>query len=325
MSEVPDHSSRLRVADLGEFGLIARIAKRLGAPPPPAGPGDDAAVVAAPDGRVVASTDLLAEGVHFRFDWSSAYDIGRKAAAANLADIAAMGAVPTALLVGIAVPGHTDVAVVDGLCDGLRDECRDVGTSVVGGDTISSADRLTLAVTALGDLQGRAPVTRAAATAGDLVLAGRLGWSAAGLALLSAGVRQERFAPLLSAHRRPQPPYELGPLLAEAGALALCDVSDGLVADLAHLTDACGGSADIDIELLVVDPLVQAAADLLDLSATTWVLTGGEDHALLAVLPHGHRVAGAVRIGSLWPHRAGGVRVPGWSSTAPQGHDHFGP
>ena len=121
--------------DVGEFGLIAQVIARLGTSPSVLlGPGDDAAVVAAPDGRVVATTDVLVEGVHFRHDWSTGYDVGRKAAAANLADVAAMGARGTALLVGLAAPAELPVQWALDLADGLRDEAAVVGAVVVGGD-----------------------------------------------------------------------------------------------------------------------------------------------------------------------------------------------
>src|SRR6266550_4116285 len=159
----------ITVADLGEFGLIERLTSRFAARTAGAGvalgPGDDAAVLATPDGRVVASTDLLVDGRHFRRDWSTATDVGRKAAAQNLAAIAAMGAVPTGLLFGLACPPDLAVDWVESLADGLRDECAPVGASVLGGDVVRG-DVLTLAVTALGDLQGRAPVTRSGARAG---------------------------------------------------------------------------------------------------------------------------------------------------------------
>src|SRR4051794_16316229 len=169
----------ISVSDAGEFGLIARIVERLSGGSALLGPGDDAAVVAARDGRVVASTDLLVEGVHFRRDWSSAYDVGRKAAAQNLADIAAMGGVGTALLVGLAAPPDLPLQWALDLADGLRDECAVVGAAVVGGDTVS-ADQVVVSVTALGRVDRW--VTRAGARAGDLVLlVGRPGHSAAGL------------------------------------------------------------------------------------------------------------------------------------------------
>nr|WP_279580832.1 AIR synthase related protein [Fodinicola feengrottensis] len=204
------------VGELGEFGLIAGILARL---PQGAssllGPGDDAAVVRATDGRVVVSTDLMLEGRHFRRDWSSGRDVGHKLAAANLADIVAMGATPTALVVGLACPADTAVDWVNDFADGLREECALVGASVVGGD-VSRADVIMLSATALGDLAGVPPVTRAGARAGDAVaVAGRLGHAAAGITVLTRGFRSPRM--LVEAHRRPQPPYAAGPQAAAVG------------------------------------------------------------------------------------------------------------
>lgn len=175
------------VGELGEFGLIRELTSRLTTTPAVrVGPGDDAAVVAAPDRRVVASTDILLEGRHFRRDWSTAYDVGRKAAAQNLADIAAMGAVPTALLLGLVVPAELPVTWPSELMDGIRDECQVAGASVVGGDVVRG-DTIMVSITALGDLRNQEPVTRAGAQPGDLIaVTGWLGWSAAGYAVLSA-------------------------------------------------------------------------------------------------------------------------------------------
>ena len=189
--------------------------------------------MAAPDGRVVASTDVLVEGVHFRLDWSTAEQVGRKAAAANLADIAAMGAVPTALLVGLACPAETRLELVHALADGLWAEAGTVGVGVVGGD-LTAASTLVVAVTALGSLEGREPVTRGGARPGDRVaLCGRIGWAAAGLAVLHRGFRSP--VAVVGAHRVPEPPYPAGPQAARAGATAMIDVSDGLLADLGHV------------------------------------------------------------------------------------------
>ena len=178
---------------MGEWGVIAALTGRM-----PAGPltsvgiGDDAAVIGAPSGSVVAAVDLLLEGRHFRRDWSSAYDIGVKAAARSLADIAAMGAVNTALLVALAVPGALAASWPLELADGLAAEAARAGAGIVGGDT-ARADSVLLSVTALGDLAGRRPVLRSGAGPGDVIaVAGPLGRSAAGLALLSAGVAGER-------------------------------------------------------------------------------------------------------------------------------------
>ena len=307
-------------SDVGEFGLIARVVERLGTSAGVVvGPGDDAAVVLAPDGRVVATTDVLVEDVHFRLDWSTAYDVGRKAAAANLADVAAMGGTATSLLVGLAAPPDMPVSWAVGLADGLRDEADLVGAVVVGGDTVRS-DRIVVSVTALGDLGGRPPVLRSGAQPGDrVVLAGTLGRSAAGLALLRKGGTPVQA--LVDAHLRPSPPYALGPELAQLGATSMCDVSDGLVADLEHLARASGVHIDIESRRFARDPLLTRAARVVDTHPLDFVLTGGEDHALVATLPPGAELPDGVhRIGLV---RAGvGVRVIGWKP-AGTGHDHF--
>ncbi|GIH27013.1 thiamine-monophosphate kinase [Acrocarpospora phusangensis] len=285
------------------------------------GPGDDAAVLAAPDRRVVVTTDLLLEGRHFRRDWSSGYEIGRKAAAQNLSDIMAMGATPTGLFVGLGMPADTTVEWLDALSDGFRDECALVGAGVAGGD-IAKSDTIVLGVTALGDLGGIAPVTRSGASPGDQVaVAGRLGHAAAGLALLSAGAVSDAFAELLLAHRRPEPPYEQGPRAAALRATAMVDVSDGLVQDLGHVAAASGVAVILDpggfpVSAPLADAARQVGADPLD-----WILTGGDDHALAAAfppevrLPPPWRVVGAVAAGH-------GVQVKG-RAEAPGGWDHF--
>ncbi|MBI3689108.1 MAG: thiamine-phosphate kinase [Actinobacteria bacterium] len=311
----------ITVADAGEFGLIRRITAR--ATPGTftlLGPGDDAAVLRAPDGRVVVTTDLLVDGRHFRRDWSSAYDVGRKAAAQNLADIAAMGAVPTGLVVGLACPPDLALDWADGLADGLKDECALVAVAVVGGD-VSRSPVLTIAVTALGDLQGREPVTRTGARPGDQVaIAGRLGWSAAGLAVLARGFRSP--AALVNAHRRPEPPYSAGPRAAELGATAMIDVSDGLIADLGHVAQGSAVRIELDSAAFDVPGRLREIGGALGLDPMDWVLAGGEDHALAAAfpgdlaLPTPWRVIGRVTEGT-------GVVVDGEPFGGPGGFDHF--
>src|SRR6266508_1709449 len=217
----------MTVATTGEFGLIARVTSRLGressADSRPdfggnclLGPGDDAAVVATPDGRAVLSTDVLVEGRHFRRDWSGARDVGHRAAAANMADIAAMGAVPTALVVALCAPADLAASWAEELADGLAAEASLVGAAVVGGD-MSASGTLTIAVTAVGDLGGQAPVVRSGARPGDIVaLAGRIGYAAAGYTVLSRGFRSPKV--LVEAHRRPEVPYAAGPAAARRGA-----------------------------------------------------------------------------------------------------------
>jgi thiamine-monophosphate kinase len=272
------------VGELGEFALIDAITARLTTSSAVLlGPGDDAAVIAAPDARVVASTDLLVDGRHFRRAWSEPADVGHRAAAANLADIAAMGAVATALLVGLAVPADLPTAWVTALADGLHDECITAGAVIVGGD-IARSDTLVISVTALGSLEGRDAVTRAGAVPGDLVaVAGRLGWAAAGLAVLRRGFRSPRV--LVDAHRRPAPPYVEGPRAAALGATAMTDVSDGLVADLGHLASASEVSIEISSDAFHVPQEFQDTARALNADPLAWLLAGGDDHALVATFP----------------------------------------
>jgi thiamine-monophosphate kinase len=285
------------------------------------GIGDDAAVLRAPDARVVATMDLLVEGRHFRRDWSTALDVGCKAAAQNLADIAAMGAVPTALLVGFAAPGDLPAEWARDLVRGLAQEAARAGASVAGGD-VSSADTIMIAITALGDLAGRDPVTRGGARPGDLLaVAGRLGRSAAGLALLEAGLA--RPAGPVAAHRRPRPPYDAGPQAAVIGATSMIDISDGLVQDLGHVAAASGVRIDIETARLADDQQLRAAAAALgDADWLGWALAGGEDHALAATfaagteLPERWSVIGSVNAGA-------GVHVDGRSWAGRSGWDHF--
>jgi thiamine-monophosphate kinase len=290
------------------------------------GVGDDAAVLRASDGRVVASTDVLIEGRHFRRDWSGPFDVGVKAAAQNLADIAAMGAVPTGLLIGIATPGDLAADWVLDMTRGMVAECGRAGASLVGGD-ISSSDSIMLGVTALGDLRGRQPVTRGGARPGDVVaFSGRLGWSAAGLALLSAGLSAAALpadlAELVSAHQRPRPGYGAGPQAGMAGATAMIDISDGLLADLGHIGAASGVAINVVTSSLPVTQAVRAAAGLLGVDWLEWPLTGGEDHGLVAtfpsrdVMPEGWRLIGQVLAGR-------GVLVDSAPRTGRAGWDHF--
>jgi thiamine-monophosphate kinase len=320
-------ASAATLGDLGESGILSRVFARLpGSPSVEVGPGDDAAVVAAPDGRVVATTDLMVEGRDFRRDWSTAYDVGWKAAAQNLADVAAMGAVPTALLVGLVAPPTLDVSWVEGLADGLAAACSGTGSTVVGGD-LSSGETVVVSVTALGDLEGRGPVLRSGARPGDVVaVAGRLGWSAAGLALLEAGA-VDAAPELVDAHRRPHPPYAAGPSAARAGATAMLDVSDGLLRDAARLATASEVSLDLDPKALLerAVPLAAAAASLGQPAlAWRWVLSGGEDHPLLATFAPGDLPPGFAAVGSVVGRTDEPVLVGGSAPTGvAAGWDHF--
>jgi thiamine-monophosphate kinase len=283
------------------------------------GTGDDAAVIAASDGRVVVSTDLLVENRHFRRDWSTANDIGHKAAARAFADVVAMGASPTGLLVGFAAPGDLAVEWVDGLMGGLREECAVVDAAIVGGD-VAAADVVTIAVTALGDLEGRDPVRLDGARVGDVVaLAGRVGWAAAGFAVLSRGFRSP--VQVVSAHRRPEPPYAAGSLAADLGATAMTDVSDGLVIDLGNIAEASGVRIEIGAAALDMPAKIAEVGSALNVDPLSWLVTGGDDYALVATFPASVRLPDEWRpIGRVT--EGDGVRVDGrrWPTG---GHEHW--
>jgi len=283
---------------LGEFAVIQRVTRdRLQPAAVVLGPGDDAAVVSAGDRRTVVSTDMLVQDRHFRLDWSTPHDVGRKAIAQNAADIEAMGGRATAFVVGFGAPADTPAAQVDALADGMWDEAEWIGAGIVGGDLVS-CPQWVLSVTVLGDLDDRAPVLRSGAKSGSTVaVAGELGRSAAGYALWDQGI--DGFDDLRSSHLVPQPPYGQGAAAAAAGAQAMIDVSDGLIADLRHVAEASGVGIDLSTAALAPDrdALAEAAA-AVGADPWPWVLGGGEDHALVACFagpaPAGWRVIGRV-------------------------------
>lgn len=321
----------------GESATLGRIIPRL---PTAArqllGPGDDAAVLATPDGRTVVSTDVLVHGPDFRIAWSSPHDLGWKAAATNLADIAAMGAAPTALLVALAAPPATPVTDIEALADGLRDACAALapGVGVIGGD-LSASPTLTVAVTVFGDLDGRAPVLRSGARPGDVVaLAGTLGRAAAGLALLFSRAVDDDGEPdaarlpqlaadrasLVAAQLAPRPPLGSGLAAARGGATSMIDVSDGLLLDGGRIAAASGVALDLSSgPLSARAALLAAEAPELAGLARSLVLSGGEDHALLATFPPGELPGGFEAIGRVVAGsgvtvegHAPGLAVAGW-------------
>jgi thiamine-monophosphate kinase len=286
------------LAGLGEFAVIDRLVTGRDQPPEVAlGPGDDAAVVSAADGRTVVSTDMLVADRHFRLDWSTPHDVGRKAIAQNAADIESMGARATAFVVAFGAPGDTPAEQTLELADGMWHEARLLGAGIVGGDLVS-APQWVISVAALGDLDGREPVRRGGARPGEtLAVVGDLGHSAAGFALWHNGIH--KFEALRRRHLVPEPPYGQGRVAADGGATAMTDVSDGLIADLGHIAQASGVGIDVSMAALADDrDAVAGAAAAAGADPWSWVLGGGEDHALVATFPgrppHGWRVIGSV-------------------------------
>lgn len=322
------------VAELGEDRLVESVVARLGAASAAdtgpmsvqVGPGDDAAAVAVA-GTVVLSTDTLVQDVDFRLDWSSGHDVGVKAAVQAFADVEAMGAVPTGLLASLTVPGVTPVDWCLGLADGLAAECSRAGAVVLGGD-VADGPVLVVTGTAVGVLpSGVTPVVRSGARPGDvLALAGRTGASAAGLALLQAGRHAEPGGAaehVLGVHRAPTVDHGAGRRAALGGATALIDVSDGLVRDARRIADASGAQLDLDPGALEPGREVRAVADLLGADAFAWVLTSGEEHALLGSFPDGTRLPDGFR--SVGTVQAGGpgVSVAGTPWEGPGGWTHY--
>ncbi|WP_136585430.1 thiamine-phosphate kinase [Microbacterium hydrothermale] len=322
-----DTSRETTVGDLSEGQILRGILDRLPPSQAPVGPGDDAAVLAMPDGRVVATTDTLVHGPDFRLAWSAPFDLGFKAAAVNLADVAAMGARPVALLVALAMPDKTPVSFVRALADGLAAACAELapGCAVEGGD-LTVSDTLTLAVTALGSLDGRDPVRRSGARAGDGVyVIGELGEAARGLEILFRRFTDDDGAPLaltpearaaldpvdaraVSRQLAPRPPIAAALEAAASGATAMMDLSDGLVLDATRLADASDVTIEIDSATLGEEP-VRA-------------LDGGEDHGFLVTFAPDAAPLGR-RIGSVVSRTTDAVRVDGRAWEGPGGWDPY--
>jgi thiamine-monophosphate kinase len=287
------------------------------------GPGDDAAVLAA-SGSVVATTDAMVRGRDWLDEWSTAADVAAKALTQNLADVAAMGAVPTSILVTLVADPQTPADWAVNFARALGAGAQAAGVAVAGGD-LSSAPTGTLmvSITALGDLEGRRPVLRSGARPGDTVaVCGTLGRSAAGLALLRSGTKAREEADgirawCLEQHLRPTAPLPEGPRAADAGATAMLDLSDGLLRDGARIAEASGVQLALLGELL--EPFVTSLTVAVGDAAPECVLAGGEEHTLLATfpgpVPEGWAPIGRVEAGA-------GVTLDGKPQAA-RGWDHF--
>jgi len=285
-------SQESTLANLGESESLRRtIGRLIQGEYTLVGPGDDAAVVRAPDGKYVVTTDTMIENHDFKLEWSTGFDLGYKAIATNVSDVAAMGARPTALVVAIALPSTTNISWLEAFADGLNAAITELapGAEVVGGD-IANSDLVFVSVTAHGDLDGREPVLRSGAKVGDvLAVAGTLGRAAAGLALLQSDTdAKSAFDDLVAIQLRPQPPVASGVAASLAGATSMLDISDGLARDAHRIAKASGVSIQINgKDLQGFEAGVEQAAMRLAVSASDWVRFGGEDHSLLATFPEG--------------------------------------
>lgn len=328
------------IGGLGEAGVLALIFARLaeGAPETSSmliGPGDDTAYLRTSGAGMLATTDTMVRGQDWLDHWSSGADVGAKVVVQNLADIAAMGGVPTALLVTLVAPSSTTTDWVIDLIDGIATTAHAAGVNVAGGDLSSSDDQVCVSVTAMGVMGPGcvSPVVRSGATCGQvLAVSGPLGRSAAGLEVLRRSDEgwfpPEKNAQVCSQwvgyHCRPNPDLSQGPIAAAAGASSLIDVSDGLVRDATRLAQASGVRIDIDAAALDLwaDPIAEVLGTEV---AGACVRSGGEEHVLLGTFERKNVPPGWFTLGdvSLSDASGAGVFETGQRLTG-GGWDHFG-
>ncbi|MGL3806066.1 thiamine-phosphate kinase [Paeniglutamicibacter sp. R2-26] len=331
----------LTVGNLGESGLLARILPRLKGAEPLLGPGDDAALVAAPGGAFVITVDTLVENQDFRLRWpsgyeSSGYDVGWKSAAQNLSDVNAMGAYATSAVISLTLPHSTPVGWVEDLAEGFSAAVRELGAadcSIAGGD-LGRGSEVSVTAAVTGALAAERPVVRSGARPGDTVAVnGVLGVAAAGLSLLDSPqpcvdwTEEEEL--VVAGQRRPKPPLHAGPAAARGGATAMMDLSDGLLKDGQRMATASGVHVYIEQAALRADiDRLRPIALKLGCDPLDWVLAGGEDHGLLATFPpHAALPPGFRRVGrvcAVAPDESGPqARFDGSTRTPSGGYDHF--
>lgn len=283
----------MRIHEIGEFGLIARIAHALPAPGEGVivGIGDDVAVLR-PNGTryILATCDIQVENVHFLRDRITPQQLGRKVVAINVSDIAAMGGVPRYLLVSLVLPKDTEVAFVDGLYGGMQEECLRWGVEIVGGNMAHSPGGIVVDLFLLGEVEPDRLLRRSSARVGDRVLVtGTLGDSAAGLALVlhpEAACLDEHRRWVLERHLTPTPRLREGRAIAQSGlATAMIDLSDGLASDIGHICEMSGVGVRIWADALPISGAARAVAEALGGDALDWALFGGEDYELLFTAP----------------------------------------
>ena len=245
------------------------------------GIGDDAAVIKSSNNKLVATVDMAVEGIHFDKKWSSPFQIGAKLTTANLADIFAMGAVPKYLLVAAGINELDNSETVSELAKGIRSVADKVEVSVIGGD-LSKSEKMTLSITALGELSAQ-PILRSGGRVGDIIyLSSLTGLSAAGLAILNRDLDRPRY--VVEAHLNPK---LVAPDKLIKVATSMCDVSDGLATDAAHLANASAVNFNLSKDLISKADDFKDLAELakeLNEDVFDWILTGGEDHFFLATV-----------------------------------------
>ena len=322
-------SNSATLSSLGEFEIIDRLreiaetaATKMEASKPIVGSGDDSAIVGFGTSAVAMSIDMFVEDQHFRTDWATGIDIGRRCAAASMSDVCAMGTTPTTLLVAIAAPSDTSYALIREIYSGLVEEASNAGAQVVGGD-MSAGDKIVVAVTAMGVSPKKGFLTRSDAKVGDVVaINGTVGRAAAGLRILQRGLRAPRV--LVDAYRYPTIDYSAGLEARNAGAHAMMDISDGLVSDLAHMAKASGVTINIETASLPVTEELATTASAFGTDPMQWILTGGDDNVLAATFSAGTTLpVGFYRIGEVIKQGENFVTVDGFAAPDVGGFTHF--
>jgi len=282
----------VNVSEIGEFGLIARLKGILG--PPGEGEvwvGDDAAVLRAPAGTIFLTSDLLVEGIHFDRDLMGPRDIGYKALAVNISDIAAMGGVPRRAVVSLGLAPSMEVEWIEQFYEGMKECCEEFNMAVVGGD-LSRSESLVVSVALIGNPAGRLFIGRNKARIGDAIgVTGSLGASAAGLRLLRAGTEQRR--DLINAHLRPVPRVKEAQVLRRHLPTAMIDISDGFAADLGHICEASSVGAVVESSAL---PVCDVTGLDLGRHELQLALSGGEDYELCFTIPADRFEAAALEV-----------------------------
>jgi thiamine-monophosphate kinase len=285
-------ASTLTIADVGEFPLIARLKRRFEQPGSGIvrGIGDDTAVLRPRPGRLLlATTDALVEGVHFRRETTTPALIGRRALAVNLSDVAAMGGEPRWVLVSLSMPRETPLSFAEELADGMAKAAEEHGAIIVGGNLATALAGITVDVTLLGEVEPGRAVYRTGARPGDRVLVtGTLGDAAAGLEVMfgTLDVPAEIGSALVARQRAPTPRVVAGRAIATTGgATAMIDLSDGLASDLGHILEESRAGATIEASRLPISSSVRVAARLAGRDALDWATRGGEDYELLFTAP----------------------------------------
>ena len=303
------------LADLGELGFVTKILSQINAAKIsgvgveiPAG--DDAAVIGTEGSSLALSVDMYAEGKHFRTDWSTGIEIGRRCAAASMADVCAMGAQPAGVLLAIGMPGSTTSHWAGEFLAGFMEEADSAGAVVLGGD-VSDCENIVISVTAIGHLLSGTALARSGAGAGDTVgICGRSGMAAAGLRVLQRGLRSPRI--LVDAFRVPNIDYSAGARAAKSGATSMIDISDGLVADLEHIARGSGVCIELDTKKIAVPEELVSTAAAFGVDPMGWILAGGDDHAIVATFPPKKRMPrGFTAIGKVAPAPVGAVLIDG--------------